>query len=93
MPLRVAELSLQAAELAAAMAKSGNVNAVSDAAAGALMAEAAVQAAGLNVKINAVGMKDQALAEEMRQKVTRLEDEVRRVAAVAKAAAAERGGF
>jgi len=92
-PLRVAELSLQAAELAAAMAKSGNVNAVSDAAAGALMAEAAVQAAGLNVKINAVGMKDQALAEEMRQKVTRLEDEVRRVAAVAKAAAAERGGF
>ena len=92
-PLRVAELSLQAAELAAAMAKSGNVNAVSDAAAGALMAEAAVQAAALNVKINAVGMKDQALAKEMRQKVTRLEEEVRGVAAAAKAAAAERGGF
>ena len=32
-PLRVAELSLQAAELAATMARSGNVNAVSDAAA------------------------------------------------------------
>lgn len=92
-PLRVAELSLQTAGLAAAMARSGNVNAVSDAAAGALMAQAAVQAAALNVKINAAGMKDQALADEMRAKVTRLENEVSEIAAAAKATAAERGGF
>lgn len=92
-PLRVAELSLQTAELAAAMARSGNVNAVSDAAAGALMAQAAVQAAALNVKINAAGMKDQALADEMRAKVSRLESEVNEIAAAAKATAAERGGF
>ncbi len=92
-PLRVAELSLQAAELALVMARDGNVNAVSDAAAGALMAEAAVQAAALNVKINAVGMIDQALAQEMRARVTQLESDVHTVAEVAKVTAAERGGF
>ncbi len=92
-PLFVAKLSVEAAELAAAMALIGNVNAVSDAAAGALMAEAAVQAAALNVKINTVGMKDRALAKEMREQVMRLEIEAREIAATAKATAAERGGF
>jgi len=92
-PLHVAELSLQAAELAATMARSGNVNAVSDAAAGVLMAQAAVQAAALNVKINAVSMNDKLLAGEMRAKVSRLENEVSGIAETVMAAAAERGGF
>jgi glutamate formiminotransferase/formiminotetrahydrofolate cyclodeaminase len=92
-PLRVAELSLQTAELASAMARSGNINAVSDAAAGALMAQSAVQAAALNVKINAAGMKDQVLADEMRAKVTQLESKVSEIAAATISTAAERGGF
>jgi glutamate formiminotransferase/formiminotetrahydrofolate cyclodeaminase len=92
-PLRVAKLSLQAAQLAAEIAHTGNINAVSDAAAGALMAEAAVQAAGLNVLINAVSIKDRALAEAMRAEVAQLESDVHEAAAAAKAAAAERGGL
>ena len=92
-PLNVAELSVQAAKLAAVMASSGNVNAVSDAAAGALMARAAVQAAALNVKINATGMKNQPLAEEMRVKVAQLENEASEIAAAAMATAADRGDF
>ena len=52
-----------------------------------------MQAAALNVKINAVGMKDHALAEEMREQVMILENEAREIAATAKATAAERGGF
>ena len=92
-PLRVAELSLKTAELAQKMASEGNINAVSDAAAGALMAEAAVQAAALNVRINAASMQDQALAEEMRAKVKEFERAVSMVAATTKATAAERGGL
>jgi glutamate formiminotransferase/formiminotetrahydrofolate cyclodeaminase len=92
-PLRVAQLSLRAAELAAAIARVGNVNAVSDAAAGALMAQAAVQAAVLNVRINVANLQNRALATSMEEKAVRLESQVASVAGAAKATAAQRGGF
>ena len=57
--------SLKVFEIARAMASEGNPNSVSDAGVGALAARSAVLGACLNVKINAVGLKDQAKASEL----------------------------
>jgi glutamate formiminotransferase/formiminotetrahydrofolate cyclodeaminase len=92
-PLRVAQLSLQVAQFADVMARQGNVNAVTDAAAGAIMAQAAVQAASLNVRINATGIHDRELATVLQNKVAIMESEVGEMAANTRAIAAERGGF
>ncbi|MBR7004659.1 MAG: glutamate formimidoyltransferase [Bacteroidales bacterium] len=58
-PLRTMKASFKVFELAKAMAVDGNPNSVSDAGVGALAARSAVLGACLNVKINAVGLKDQ----------------------------------
>jgi glutamate formiminotransferase / formiminotetrahydrofolate cyclodeaminase len=92
-PMHVAEMSVQAAELASTIAGIGNINAVSDAAAGVVMAQAAVQVAAMNVKINLASLKDQALAAEYRAKLAGLEEDVRRIAETTNATASERGGF
>ena len=49
--------------LVEAMAKDGNPNSVSDAGVGALCIRTAVHGAYLNVKINAAGIKDRAIAD------------------------------
>ena len=78
-PLKTMKASLRAFEIAGAMAEEGNPNSVSDAGVGALAARAAVQGAFLNVKINAAGLKDRLVAEEL----------VAEAAAIARAADAE----
>lgn len=92
-PLAVARLSLEAAEIAFSVTAKGNINAVTDAAAAAVMARAAVQVAAMNVKINALGLHDQALAQAWREELETLENEVARLSAQAMATAAERGEF
>ena len=47
------------------MAEEGNPNSVSDAGVGALAARSAVMGALLNVKINAAGLKDRAVADKL----------------------------
>lgn len=64
-PLKTMKASYRAFEIAGAMAEEGNPNSVSDAGVGALAARAAVQGAFLNVKINAAGLKDRLVAEEL----------------------------
>jgi glutamate formiminotransferase / formiminotetrahydrofolate cyclodeaminase len=63
-PLRTAQLCLQALDLIYFVAANGNVNAMSDAASGAFMARAAIDAAGINVRINAASLEDKALAQK-----------------------------
>jgi glutamate formiminotransferase/formiminotetrahydrofolate cyclodeaminase len=92
-PLRVARLAQDVAHLARAIAAVGNVNAVTDAAAGAYMAQAAVNVAALNVKINVAGLQDQNQATVWREEVEALAGEVNQVTAAVAAIAAERGGF
>ena len=82
-PLRTMKASFKAFEIARAMASEGNPNSVSDAGVGALAARSAVLGACLNVKINAVGLKDQvkaseliAEAEEIAAKAIREESEI-----------------
>ncbi|MBP5486053.1 MAG: glutamate formimidoyltransferase [Bacteroidales bacterium] len=64
-PLRTMKASFNVFELARAMAAEGNPNSVSDAGVGALAARSAVLGACLNVKINAVGLKDQEKAKTL----------------------------
>ncbi len=92
-PLEVAELSLEAAELSAEIARIGNMNAATDAAAGALMARAAVATAALNVKVNVVDLQDKARATELREQINQLEQRVAEVVETAQQIAAERGGY
>ncbi len=62
-PLRTMMTAYATFDLLEAMAREGNPASVSDAGVGALAAEAAVQGAGLNVRINAAGLADRAGAE------------------------------
>ncbi len=64
-PLRTMKASFNVFELARAMAAEGNPNSVSDAGVGVLAARSAVLGACLNVKINAVGLKDQEKAKAL----------------------------
>ena len=82
-PLETARLSLQALELALAVAQAGNVNSMSDAAVAGLMARAAVEGAGLNVRVNVASLADSAQAcvlldelATLRSRATPLADQV-----------------
>jgi len=61
-PLRVMEVSLESMAVIRAMAEIGNPASVSDAGVGALCARSAVMGAFLNVRINAAGLEDRAMA-------------------------------
>ncbi len=92
-PLRVARLSRDVARLALKIAQIGNANAVTDAAAAALMARAAAEAAALNVKVNGTGLRDKSLAARWQTEVDVLVAELKSLAESAVHTAAERGGF
>lgn len=64
-PLHTMQASIKVFELCRAMAEEGNPNSVSDAGVGVLAARAAVLGAGLNVKINAGGLKDRTAADRL----------------------------
>lgn len=64
-PLRTMKAAYKAFEVVRAMAEEGNPNSVSDAGVGALAARSAVMGACLNVKINAAGLKDRAVADAL----------------------------
>ena len=64
-PLRTMKAAYKAFDVVRAMAEEGNPNSVSDAGVGALAARSAVMGACLNVKNNAAGLKDRAMAEAL----------------------------
>ncbi len=92
-PLEVARLSRSVSELAKRIVEIGNSNAVTDSAAAAIIAHSAVKIAGLNVKVNALGLENQKLADSWKQEISDLEAESGQIANDATALAAERGGF
>ena len=85
-PLHTMQASFKVFELCKAMAEEGNPNRVSDAGVGVLAARAAVLGAGLNVKINASGLKDRETADklvgeanELIKKANELEAEIMKI--------------
>ena len=68
-PLAIAERCAQVVDLALPAAEHGNQWAVSDAGVGALLAEASMHAALLNVSINLASIEDQAYLGEVQRKM------------------------
>jgi len=68
-PFQIAEACVEVMELCKPVAEKGNVNAVSDAGVAALVAEAGLRSAALNVLINLSWIKDQAFVAESRRRL------------------------
>ena len=95
-PLGVARAAREIAEILEAVAREGNPHVRSDAALGALLAEAALRGALLNVRGNAAMLDDRALAASYLTDADLLEDAGREAAQSAyrfATDAAEEGGF
>ena len=92
-PLSVARMSLEVASLALEISKIGNVNALTDGAAGGIMARAAAQIAALNVRVNATALKDKKMASEWQVELEAIEQSIDSMTSEIQEIAAERGGF
>ena len=71
-PMRVAEACVAVMDLCLPAVEMGNANAVSDAGVAALMAEAGLRGAALNVLINLAWIKDEAFVKASREKLDAL---------------------
>jgi glutamate formiminotransferase/formiminotetrahydrofolate cyclodeaminase len=84
-PLAAARACLEILSLVYEVASHGNTNAASDAASAAFMARAAIDAAGMNVRINAAALDDKAAAkrsvEELRSIQARAADRIEKILA------------
>ena len=74
-PFAIGEKALEIARLSLVAAEKGNKGAVSDAGVAVLFAEAALQAAALNVRINLVSIKDPAYVNDKWNKMQLMVDE------------------
>lgn len=92
-PLSVARRSVEILKLAVEAAETGNVNAISDAAAGAALAQAALTGSGLNVRINCPNLADQSAAREFAAEVRRLHSAAEQHQAALDRVLAERGNL
>lgn len=88
-PLRVMEKAGTAYELLGEMAEKGNPASISDVGVGLLAIRACVEGAGMNVRINLSGLKDEAVRAAIREKMERVrsesESEFKRVEALVEA--------
>jgi glutamate formiminotransferase/formiminotetrahydrofolate cyclodeaminase len=92
-PFGVACKAAEVIDLAVELAESGNLNAISDAASGAALAQAALTSAGLNVRINAANLADQPAAGQWVEELGKMETRAGQKQAALKRILAERGGL
>ncbi|MEN6408082.1 MAG: glutamate formimidoyltransferase [Anaerolineaceae bacterium] len=92
-PLHTAQKSLEVQTLAVRAATIGNLNAISDAAAGATLAKAALTGAGLNVRINTVSLQDRHAAETLLDEINQIENRSRELETELQHTLTGRGGF
>jgi glutamate formiminotransferase/formiminotetrahydrofolate cyclodeaminase len=74
-PLSVMEKAMEAYAVIRSMAEKGNPASITDAGVGALCIHTCIQGAGLNVRINLGGLKDESVKAELGGKVARLVNE------------------
>ena len=91
-PLQTVKNAVKVMELAARCAKDGNLNAISDAVSGAVMAHAALTAAGYNVRINLNSLEDKSAGEKMLKELADLEKQADRIEKEIRKTMQERGG-
>ena len=77
-PLETMRETRELISLCEIVSKKGNKNALSDAAVGAIMAEAAAESAYLNVKINVPGIKDEKFVKEVVQEAEEILEELKK---------------
>lgn len=92
-PLEAARKAVRVLTLAEKVINEGNLNAISDGAAGSAMAIAALTGAGYNVRINAITLADQNAAQAFLQEIAQLEKQAKEVEARIRKSLIERGGF
>lgn len=92
-PLDAASLAVRVMELAAEVAEVGNTNAISDAGSASALAYASMQAAALNVKINAASLQDQSVAAPWLESLAALNQRADAAASRLKSALETRGGI
>jgi len=73
-PMRTAKLCAEVFDVAYVVAKKGNTNSITDAGVAALMANAGVRAAMLNVRINLSSIKDENFVAQLEKELELLED-------------------
>jgi glutamate formiminotransferase/formiminotetrahydrofolate cyclodeaminase len=71
-PLRVMETAFKAYALLGEMAENGNPASISDVGVGLLALRSCIDGAGMNVRINLSGLKEQAVASSLREKLQRI---------------------
>ena len=69
------ETASRSYELLAAMAEEGNPASISDVGVGLLATRACIEGAGMNVRINLSGLKDEKLKTTLQERMTRLSAE------------------
>jgi len=92
-PLDTVHKAVQVLNLAAEVAETGNTNAISDAGSAGALAHAALQAAALNVRINALNVQDQTAAATWLETLAELQEAASTAVARLHAAIRERGGI
>jgi glutamate formiminotransferase/formiminotetrahydrofolate cyclodeaminase len=92
-PLKVSKNAVEALRLAVQVAARGNLNAISDAGSAAALARAALTGAGLNVRINCLGMLDQNAVQDFLAQVKELDGQADLLDAEMKRLLCERGGL
>ena len=92
-PLHVGRHALKILQLALRAAELGNVNAVSDAGSAAALAQAALTGAGLNVRINVLGIEDDPEPAGMLSELRELENQAANLSESLRKILNERGGL
>jgi glutamate formiminotransferase/formiminotetrahydrofolate cyclodeaminase len=80
-PFTVMETALEGFDLVKKMVETGNPNSVTDAGVGALALRSCILGAGMNVRVNAKGLKDRNFVEDVLKKTSAIENEAVRLEA------------
>lgn len=92
-PLHVGRHALQILQLALKAAELGNVNAISDAGSAGALAQAALSGAGLNVRINLLGIEKEPEPARMLSELRVLENQAAKLADALRVVLNQRGGL
>jgi glutamate formiminotransferase / formiminotetrahydrofolate cyclodeaminase len=92
-PLHVARHAVQILQLALKAAELGNINAISDAGSAAAFAKAALEGAGLNVRVNLLGLEEEPEPARMLTELRTLENQAGRLSQALGIVLNERGGM
>lgn len=91
-PLEVMRQLVEVLELAVQVVEHGNLNALTDAASGAELAQAALRSASLNVRINVSALQDSAMVSSLWEELTAIQDRAAILSARIHTWVSDRGG-